>query len=73
MDGKTERAIRLVLQMLCSFVHCQSTDWLQFLPLIELHYNILEQESTGKALAYIVFGRQLHLPADFVAKGQPTA
>ena len=58
--------------MLRSFVFRHPTDWLKYLPLVELHYNSTVQASTGKAPSEVVFGRSLTLPADLVAPKVPT-
>ena len=58
--------------MLHSFVFHHPEDWLQYIPLVELHYNSTKQASSGKSPAEVVFGQSPLLPVDMVDNWSPT-
>ena len=47
-DGGTERLIRELQQQLRAHANRSGTNWKQWLPIVEMHYNSDRHESTGK-------------------------
>jgi len=68
-DGQTERANRVVEDMLRAYVNQHRTDWDQFLVPVEIAYNSSTHESTGFT-PYHLNGGQQQLPLD-IALGRP--
>ena len=56
-DGSTERANRMITQMLWQCVHPNQKDWVAKLPAIEFAINSARSESTGFAPFFLNFGR----------------
>ena len=57
-DGQSERSIRTVCEMLRAHAVAKSIEWVDCLPVVELHYNATVQRSTGKSPFEIVYGRE---------------
>jgi hypothetical protein len=68
-DGQTERAIRVVEDMLRAYVNKHRNNWDEFLVQVEIAYNSSTHESTGFT-PYHLNGGQQQLPID-IALGRP--
>ena len=55
-DGQSERTNRTVIEMLRALVNERGSNWLQFLPLIEICINNSKQVSTGYSPYFINYG-----------------
>jgi hypothetical protein len=56
-DGQTERANRVVTEMLRAYVTARQNDWDQHLAMVEFAYNSADQESTGYSPFYVIYGQ----------------
>ena len=63
-DGQTERANRVVEEMLRSYIHPLSDDWDKHLTTVEFAYNNSTQRSTGRSPFYVAYGFHPRTPAD---------
>ena len=70
-DGQSEHSIHSILQILGGFVYQHPDHWQDYLPLVELYYNITIQSSIGKSHVEVVFGHQLVQPFDLVDTTTP--
>jgi len=55
-DGQSERTNRTVVEMLRHYVNEQNTDWIDYLPFIEICINNSKQASTGYSPYYLNCG-----------------
>ena len=69
-DGLVERFNQTVEKVLAHYVSTHHRDWDLHLPSALMAYRATPQASTGYSPAYLLFGRELCLPAD-VAYGRP--
>jgi hypothetical protein len=56
-DGQTERANRVVTEMLRAYVTARQNDWDQHLAMLEFAYNSADQESTKYSPFYLNYGQ----------------
>ena len=61
-DGQTERANRVLAEMLRSYIHPKQDDWEEYLPMLEFAYNDSTQRSSQHSPFYLNYGRHLHNP-----------
>ena len=69
--GQVERMNRTMLQMLKTLVCEDRSDWVDFLPFLQMAYNSTPHESTGFSPNLLTFGRELDLPADLLYGSPP--
>ena len=76
-DGQTERANRMLEEMLRSYIHPHGDDWDIHLSEVEFAYNNSEQRSTGQTPFYITHGFHPRTPIDLynpeIAEETPAA
>ena len=70
-DGATERVIRTVNVMLSKAVSENQKDWDTKLGSVVMAYNSAVHESTGFTPYFLEHGREMRLPADFIAPPVP--
>ena len=58
-DGRSERSIKTVCEMLRAHAVAKLIEWVDYLPAVELHYNATVQRSTGNSPFEIVYGREV--------------
>ena len=62
IDGKIERVNQVVEYMIRMYMMYKSTNWEDYLHLVELAYNNGQQESLGMSLYEALFGRRCRTP-----------
>ena len=70
-DGATERVIQTVNVMLSKVVSENQKDWDTKLGSVVMAYNSTVHESTGFTPYFLEHGREMRLPADFIALPVP--
>jgi transposase InsO family protein len=65
-DGMIERFNRVVLGMLSKYVQFNQKNWPDILPLLMLAYRSSVHDSTKFTPNFLMFGRELQLPADIM-------
>ena len=56
--------------MLCALAY-EGRNWVECLPMVELFVNSAIVESSGKSLAYVMFGQCLMMPVDCLDSMHP--
>ncbi|GFW61183.1 retrovirus-related Pol polyprotein from transposon 412 [Trichonephila clavipes] len=72
-DGMLERFSRTILNSLSLLVSSNQQDWDKKLPFFLLAYRSAVHETTGYSPSQMLFGSELHLPADFLFSRLPDA
>ena len=55
-DGQSERTNRITIEILRSYVNDRNTNWVEFLPLVEIAINNSKSASTGLTPYFINYG-----------------
>ena len=66
-DGKVERAVKTVKQMVIKLMKGASALWPLYIPFVQLAYNSKVQELTGSTPFSLMFGRPLNELRDYTA------
>lgn len=67
-DGQTERAHRVIEEILRHYVREDQSDWDELLPVAEFAINSAKNQSTGYSPFYLNYGREPLTPAAFLTE-----
>ena len=70
-DGKVERAIRSIKDIICKMLKGSFQHWPLFLPMVQLSYNARIHQLTGSSPYVLFFGRPLNEFRDYSKEGAP--
>ena len=65
-NGMTERVNRTIIEMLATVSDHAASSWDQLIPLVLMAYRSSVNASTGYTPHYLLFGREMKIPLDFI-------
>ncbi|UYV81653.1 K02A2.6-like, partial [Cordylochernes scorpioides] len=70
-NGLTERLNKTLTDMISMYVDVDQKNWDNILPYVTFAYNTARQETTGFSPFFLVHGREVETPLDFILPCQP--
>ena len=67
-NGQVERFNRLILQIIRCFIKDDQKSWDEYLPFVGAAIRAMQNRQTGYSANFMMFGRELTMPADLVFK-----